>query len=509
MKPLNQELSITTDIKPCSMYSYIYSFLAGVSLVFAFAPFYYWFLAFIAPYFFLMHLQSANKPKQGFKLGMCFGLGLLGVGASWIYVSIYYYGHSNVPTAGTLTLLFVSFMALFYGGLGSLYVYLSKSRSTLQQLILFSSLWILFEYLRSYLFTGFPWLLIGDTAVKSPLMGFVPILGAYGVGFIILCISSLIYYRKYFSTKILMIILLLIVSLSIITQYIPWTYWNKTKTNVVLIQGNIPQSTKWSSDQEQKIISQYLTLSQPYWKPGNVIIWPESAITLPLPYSKQLINDLHTHTENTHASLILGIPKLNKNKQIYNTLLALNNNTQKFYIKEHLVPFGEYIPFSDSLRGLINFFNLPMSSFSSNKNLSPILSAQQLLLKPAICYEIAYSNLVLEQMQKSNALLTVSNDTWFGNSLGPYQHLQIAQMRALESGRYVIRATNDGITAVINQHGSIIKQLPRAQAAALQTTVKGYSGWTPIMFYGNHTVIILITLTCLYAALRKTKQPNL
>jgi apolipoprotein N-acyltransferase len=283
-----------------------------------------------------------------------------------------------------------------------------------------------------------------------------------------------------------------------------WTVPTDEKLSVALVQGNVAQMMRWDPAQVSNIVYTYRTLTQQALT-SNIVVWPEGAIPIPLPLSLPLFKEMSEIAKANNVALISGVPaQLADQEHYYNSLLAVGvagmsdggcDNYEKpgcIYYKEHLVPFGEYVPLEKVLRGLIGFFNIPMSSFVSGPSNQGPLVAHEYRFAPAICYEIAYPLFVQQMSKNADFILTVSNDTWFGESIGPVQHLQIAQFRALENGKYVIRATNTGFTAIIEPNRAIQAIAPAFEANVLTGTVTKMQGQTPWSRFGVWPLAVLL-----------------
>jgi len=277
------------------------------------------------------------------------------------------------------------------------------------------------------------------------------------------------------------------------------TTWNqatdKTLT-VVLLQANIPQEMKWMPEQRVPTMEKYLRLSQDY-RNADIIVWPETAIPMffhqLVEYSPNFWETLINEQENG-ADFLIGVPVLNlQTGQYFNGVMSLSDNPSVYY-KRHLVPFGEYVPFQALVGALLQFMDVPMSHFSAGKPRQANLQAAGYSIGISICYEDTFGKYVRTSLPEAHLLVNVSNDAWFGDSIAPHQHLEIARMRALESGRFLLRATNTGISAVINDKGKIVAQSPQFQTFALKTTVQPYQGRTPYVYFGDTLVVILLIL---------------
>lgn len=476
---------------------YLQAIICGGLLPCAFAPLNWWLLALLCPAW-LYHLIQRTSPKQSFVIGYCFGLGFFGVGVSWIYVSIHVYGGAPMLLAGLLTGAFVAFLALYCGLVTGLTTRLFHKKWAHQ--LGFASLWVLQELFRSWFLTGFPWLLLGYTQIDGPLKGFAPLIGVYGISFCLMLLAllvwNLIQRPERFSQR--MVLFFCFVGLVGLAQPLAnksWTTLANEEQTVQIIQGNIKPYDKFTMlDPIQGALNAYgrLMFERP---PARYIIWPENGITLPLPEAKPLIQALDQWAKKADSTLLVGIPIQAPNQAYYyNSILALGQG-QGVYHKRHLVPFGEYVPFEKYLRGLIGFFDLPMSAFIKGPKTQPMHTPHSQLL-PLVCYEIAYPDYVRAQLKSHHAdvIITLIEDGWFGRSLGPHQHLQVARMRALETGRFIIRSTPTGISAIIDASGQVISQTPQYEAAVLEGYWKNASGFTPYTHLSVFWIIGFLSL---------------
>lgn len=495
---------------------------AGLLVPLSLAPFNFSLLAFISTISLIFSL-SKTSTKRAFLRGYLYGCAAFGFGVHWIYISIHEHGNASPLLAGFLTMLLIfGPMALYPALKLSLYRLITKKTYDLKYnfglLLCFPSLWVIVDWLQGWLFTGFPWLYLGYSQTSSSLAGFAPLVSVFGLTWLVVFISGLGYLtlknillfvnnnkQQYTLNKCLSYILLIssIFILGNSLYHVQWTMPNNKTENIVLVQGNIAQGQRWSPNSLENIINTYENLTENYWE-NNTIIWPESAISLPLPYSSVFINKWQKQAVENNSTLILGIPqqintestKPNTQPQYFNSILAIGNGSG-LHNKNKLVPYGEYVPFEKLLRGIISFFDLPMSNFISG-NIQPenfnTLTSKNINWLPYICYEIAYPDYVITNANQGNAIVTISNDAWFGNSIGPWQHLQLAQMRALETARPIARSTNNGITAVILPNGQIAKMIPQFKPGILEYTISGYEGLTPIMYYGVKSILALCFL---------------
>lgn len=480
---------------------------AGALIAPSLAPFDIPYLALLPPA--LLYLCSRNKtPKQAAWLGWAFGLGFFGSGVSWVFVSISEHSATPLPIAVALTALFVMALALLFALQNGFWRKLFSARLLP---LSFIGTWILFEWLRSWLFTGFPWLYLGNATLQTPLQNLIPVGGVWlastALLIISICGAELLRSRK--------LLPLLVMPLPFIAATLLPTEWTTAEgvpLKVALVQPNIPQAIKWNPEHRAEILETYTRLSAPHLD-TQLMLWPETAIPALFQHAAQPLGELLNELDNRNVTLISGLPSLVSDNRhpkgylIHNSLAVLTAGSGVYH-KQRLVPFGEYLPLEAQLRGTLEFFNLPMSSFSLPKGKQPLLQVGEYSLAPAICYEIAYPELVSFAARNADFILTVSNDTWFGNSIAPAQHLQIAQVRALENGRGVIRGTNNGITALINHRGEIVERLPQFQEGVLRGQAQAMSGLTPFQQYGSLPVIILALLLAMAGAGKRPRGRN-
>jgi apolipoprotein N-acyltransferase len=503
------------------------SFIAGLSLVFAYAPFSLWWLVYIVLPLWFLHLQQLqnkylllssqltateevelvnNNAKKQRRLvtkhSFIFAFGWFASGISWVHVSIDQFGGLPLVISLLLMILLCSYLALFT--ILACYLSCFFSKKGLINLWALPCLWMFGEYLRANILTGFPWLSLGYSQIDGPLAALAPIIGEIGISLVVLIIcvglsKILINRQRIFALSSVISLTLAIV----VANQASWVTLKNDDVNVALIQGNIEQDIKWQPEQEWPTMLKYLQLSRENFD-SDLIIWPESAIpALELLVSSQEFLQLVNQASLANDSAIItGIQNYHvDNKEYYNGLVVLGDtekpsenkpvnsyfyNSNNRYYKHHLLPIGEFVPFGDFLRPLAPLFNLSMSSFSRGDYIQPNLRANGLNVLPLICFEIAFADqLAANFSNQTNLLLTVSNDAWFGDSHGPHQHMEIARMRALEFGRPLLRATNNGVTAVTDHLGTIQLAAPQFEQHVLKTKVQLVSGLTPYYLYGE------------------------
>ncbi len=474
--------------------------LCGGALVLSLAPFNLWPLALVSAggvyTILLRHPEAVNR------IGFAFGLAKFGIGVSWVYVSIHVYGSASPFLAGALVLLMVTFMSLFCIAQMRLFLGLKTQREWLNWLV-FAAIWVLFEWFWTWFLTGFPWLFAGYGQLPAPWAAFAPVGGVFLVSFAVVLVGTAMSGIARSPRTALSVIIVTALT-GWFVERIDWTTAGETYS-AALVQGNTEQSVKWNQDQRETIVRTHVQMSAPWWGKADVIVWPEGAVTYWAHEAETLLTQLHRRGVRSETALVTGIPIAERTDDavdVYNGVIAVGAAHGQ-YRKQDLVPFGEYVPLEGLLRGLIAFFDLPMSGFSAGSTHQPLLQLKNLRAAMLICYEIAYPATVRSQSLDADVLLTISNDTWFGSSIGPLQHMQIAQMRALETGRWVLRATNNGVTGIINPQGEITASLPQFQAAVLHGSFQSVTGSTPFQRFGNWPVLIF---GCLILVLAMTSR---
>lgn len=480
----------------------IVSLLCGALLTLAFSPFNIYSIAFILPAIFLFILLRSS-PKKSFWLGWFFGFGFFGTGTSWIYMSIHEFGNASALLAAFITFLFVVMFGLYFAVLAYIFrKFFSRFSDTKQCLLVFPALWVVFEYLRSVLFTGFPWLLLGYSQLTTPLKGLAPIVGVYGLSLFTILISGSVVLLATKQTRRIKIISLVIIfgliSLGWIFENHAWTKPMGNPIKVSLIQGNIPFTAKWDTSYVIQNIHVYQHLTIDNFS-SQLIVWPEGAFPIYAQDAENFITQLGMLAKKNNSNIIFGVPILSNNKY-YNGLLLIGDH-QGEYLKRHLVPFGEYIPLPFIFGKIMHYFKIPMSGFSRGPYHQPDLKIHNIRIAPFICYEIAFPNEVLNAAEQSELLMTLSDDSWFGKSIALAQHLQMAEMRSLETGREQLLSTNTGITAFISADGKILQGAPIDQRIVIAHDVQPMTGKTPLMRWHYYPVTGIIILMLLVAIL--------
>jgi apolipoprotein N-acyltransferase len=436
----------------------IISFPLGALTVLGFAPFY----LFPIPVFtvaLLCHFwRRAPSPASAATIGFSFGMGMFSAGVTWLYVCLHDCGAMPAPIAVLALIVLCAYLSLFPTLTGWLLKKLNIT-APLAWALAAGALWGLSDWLRSVLFTGFPWLTLGySQAPASPLAGYAPILGVYGISLILVSSAALmcLLLEKQFRNRRYLLPLLAIWILGLGLQHVHWTEPQGERVTVSLLQGNISQDLKWRADQIVNSMDTYAKLAMD--SSSRLIITPEISIPVfrdevPSSYLARLAR----HARQNDGDILVGMVEApGGGDNYYNSMFSFGSSPDQRYRKHHLVPFGEFIPLKFVFGWVINVLRIPLTDFSrGGLDQRPLhLAGQKVAVN--ICYEDVFGEEIIKQLPEATLLANVSNDAWFGRSIGPRQHLQISQMRALETGRYMLRATNTGVTAIINERGIVL-----------------------------------------------------
>ncbi|MCO8162882.1 apolipoprotein N-acyltransferase [Pseudomonas sp. 21LCFQ010] len=485
---------------------------AGGLTTLALAPFDIWPLAMVAIALFYLGLRDVS-PRQALVRGWCFGFGLFGAGTSWIYVSINTYGGASALLAGLLMLLFIALIALFFALPAWLWArWLRRSERPLADALAFAALWVLQETFRGWFLTGFPWLYSGYSQLDGPLAGLAPVGGVWLVSFAlalsVALLCNLPRLRNQPSLLAAAVVLLLGPwAAGLALKDHAWTSPSGNPLTVAALQGNVEQMLKWDPAHLNAQLALYRDMTFRS-QPVDLIVWPETAVPVLKEMAEGYLSMMGNFAGERRSALITGVPVRElsgRGEYRYYNAITVTGEGDGTYFKQKLVPFGEYVPLQDLLRGLIEFFNLPMSDFARGPNDQALLQAKGYQIAPYICYEVVYPEFAASLAARSDLLLTVSNDTWFGTSIGPLQHLQMAQMRALEAGRWMIRATNNGVTALIDPYGRITRQIPQFERGVLYGEVVPMHHLTPYLRWRSWPLGIVCAVLLGWAFITRRK----
>jgi len=477
---------------------------SGVLLPLAFAPFELFWLAplSLAGLFLLWEEQS---PREAAVLGCFYGIGAFALGTYWLHISLRQLGGAPIPIVILLMSALVLAMSAYSALAGFIAARLAGVSGPFRWLIVLPALWTVVEWLRGWLFTGFPWLSLGYSQTDTPLLAWAPLLGVYGVTWVVAllagCFVLLVRGTGVRSRVASVACIVGIVLLSWQLQQISWTEPRELSLRVGLVQAAIPQELKWTAAQRQPTLDYYrdttLALDSP-----DLVIWPEAAIPA-LPFEvRDFLGDLDAAMAEQGTQLYSGILTFDpERREFRNTLMGFGAYTGQYH-KRHLVPFGEYFPVPDFVAHWLRLMNLPSEDVTAGPEGQLPLQVNGIAIAPTVCYEVAFGAEQLSFFPASELLVNISNDTWFGDSIAPHQHLQMARLRSIETGRPMLRATNTGITAVIGADGRIVQRIPQFEPGALTAEVRPYKGITPYMRYGNSAIVSFCGLLLLLSAVR-------
>ena len=485
--------------------------IAGALIPLSLAPFNYWWTGPIALAALAACLQHSS-PRESLLRGWLFGSGSFLAGVSWIYVAMYVYGNTSAALSALMTGLFCLALGLVTGLFAYSYSrFLRTEGST--NILGFAAAWVIFEWFRGWFMTGFPWLYLGYAHVSTPLSGWGPIVGIYGLSFWTALSGAALYValREVRSRPLSATLPLLCCgALMLQGQLLTSTEWTQLKERPPLrigaVQANISQDKKWDYTHYWKTLELYDTQSEKLWADADLVIWPEAAIPALYHHALPFFDYIRERAQANNSALITGVPTRD-DEDMYNSVMVISGG-EGTYHKQRLVPFGEYVPLAQYIRGLISFFDLPMSSFSWGGPDQGPLQVKDWLLAPSICYEIVYPDLVARSARNADVLFTISNDAWFGKSIGPAQHMEMAQMRALENGRELIRVTGTGITAITDHRGQIKTRIPAHEQALLRGAVSAREGQTPFNRLGSTPIIAGCFLLIAVSVILRRRQPS-
>lgn len=493
--------------------SLVLCLVLGAITVLGFAPFYLFPIPVITLAG-LFHLwDKANSPWCAMRLGFAFGLGFFGAGVSWVFIALHRYGGMPLPLAAIATALFCAYLALFPGLAGFVQARFAF-RGPVRWTLLVPALWTLLDWVRGWLFTGFPWLSIGySQAPDSPLAGFAPLLGVYGVSLATVLSAGLLHaaLNKFPDTAALrrdalrpwpwlgLLGALWLLGFSL-TQ-IRWTEPAGEPVTVSLLQGNIPQDLKFREDRLMSTLRTYRDLA--LQSNARLIILPETALPLlkhqvPADY----VESLAAQARKNNGDMLIGLFDYSpaNGGEYFNSVASFGAAPTQSYRKHHLVPFGEFIPLRPLLGWFINrVLHIPLSDQSAGAAVQQPLKVAGERVAVNICYEDVFGEEIIRQLPQATLLVNVTNDAWYGNSIASRQHNQMSQMRALETGRYMLRATNTGVTAIIDERGKVLAQADPFVMAALSGEAQGFAGATPYVRHGNAATLALVALMAIAA----------
>ncbi len=493
------------------------AFAAGLLCVFGFAPFGIFVIPVLALAALFALWSHAENPSVSGWLGFSFGMGLFVAGIGWIYVALHDYGNMPIPLALLATFLFATFFALFTALAGYAQASFFGARGTrfpttdgMRLILVIPCAWVLAEWLRGTIFTGFPWLAFGYAHSDSPLAGYAPLFGVYGVSLVTAVSAGLLamLLRERWSRqgRVALAIFVVLWIGGALLRTVAWTQPQGEPFSVALVQGNIAQDIKFEEGALVGTLETYRRLA--LRSSAQLTILPESALPLlrhQIP--PRLIEQLGNHAKENGGDILVGVFE-RSNSSYYNSVFTFGTADEQHYRKQHLVPFGEFIPLRSLLGGFINdILNIPMDDLARGGERQAPLNVAGQRVAANICYEDVFGEEIIRALPEATLLVNFTNDAWYGHSHAAEQHNQISQMRALETGRMMLRATNTGVTSIIGADGRVLQQLPQHMETVLDGMAQGYQGITPYVRWGNAAVMLLIALILTYARLRHIPSP--
>lgn len=485
--------------------------ILGVLTVFAFAPFNVYPLA-VLTLAALFWLLNGISVRRAFLRGLLFGIAEFGFGLYWLYISIHIV--SGAPVWATMLVIVAVVVAMaLYTAIGcALAVLLLPRAGVWRWVLLLPGLWVLLEWLRGWVLSGFPWLSLGYSQIGSALRGYAPLLGVYGVSLAVALSAGLLLtlvLSPGWRVRIAAITALVAVWVSGgVLATVSWTRPAGAPIQFSLVQGDIPQNLKWDPQEFAVTLERYQRLTDEHWS-SRVIIWPEAAIPA---YADQVQEDyldpLEKQARARGTDMLIGILTENlSNGDAYNSVISLGGH-DGVYHKRHLVPMAEYFPAPAWVTAWLESHNLPYASFTAGTARQPLLQVAGYTVATSICYEDAFGAEIMQDLPGAAFLVNVTNDAWFGDSIALPQHFEISRMRALEAGRYLLRTTNTGITVVVNPHGGVVERLPEDKVGVLTARVPPYMGSTPYVRLGNAVIVVIGMVLALVGTLRRLRTSN-
>ncbi len=451
---------------------------------------------------------DAPSPRAAAWLGFLYGAGLFGGGVSWVYVSLHDFGMMPAALALAATALFCAYLALFPALAGSLQARFDLP-PIVRAVVLTPVFWVLTEWLRGWVLTGFPWLAIGYSQTDTALAGFGPVSGVYGISLVTLvCAGALAaaFHCRAAATRMALVALALVLyGGGALLNRQEWTRATGAPIPVSVLQGNIEQEMKFDPARYASTLQTYRRLVE--GSRGKLILLPETAIPRLLDTVDPAYLDALAAFATGHAAdILVGAPFRDRANHFYNGVVNLGASGLQFFAKRHLVPLGEFVP--REFGWIVSVLHIPLSDFSRADEQHPLRAAGERVAM-TVCYEDTFGEELIDQLPEATLLANVSNVAWFGHSLAPEQHLQMARMRSIETGRYLLASTNTGVTAIVDQHGRVKAQLPTYREGRLEGEAQGFSGSTPYVRFGNAPVLDVCTmalLLCIAFAIRPRRK---
>jgi len=490
--------------------------VAGASLPVSFAPFEWWPVAVVVPAL-LIWLWDGATPRRAAVLGFWFNFGTFAAGTYWLYISLRLIGHAPIPLALFLMLGLAAIMGAYHALLGWAVAKFLPPRGALRWLVGIPGAWLLVEWWRGWFLSGFGWLSLGYAHTDNWLGALAPVIGQYGLGLLTLVMAGVLVTLLQGTSRERIVAgatFVIIWAVAFSLRGIEWTQPFGRPIEVAVVQGAVPQDKKWTGNVDE-IVALYQTRTREAYG-ADIIFWPESAIPDLANYHVNLYREIYQEASARGSALIVGTLRAEPDPvtgedDYYNSVLAMDRATTgiEWHDKHHLVPFVEFVPVPSFVRTWLKLRDLPYSDFNRGAAQQEPLSASGQKIAAGVCYEDAYGSTLLPVMDRATMLANVTNDSWFGRSTARYQHLQISRLRAMETGRPMVRAANDGVSAVIGSQGELVSKAPEYEANVMRARVQPRMGITPYARTGNWPAVCLALVFGLAGAYfgRRRKQP--
>jgi apolipoprotein N-acyltransferase len=459
--------------------------LLGVLATLGFAPYGQWYLSLVALAL-LLAMAARAAPRQAAALGWLFGFTHFASGIYWVYISTHIYGGAPAWLAVLLLIALSTYLAIYPALALGLAVRLGLLRGAAGWFGV-PALWVLLELVRGWFYSGFPWLSLGELAVDTPVARLAPLVGVHGLSAVFMTAAYALYRlgtEPAGRTRVLAGAILAAPALTLLLpQPSSWTQPAGAPQAVALVQSNIRQDEKWRPEMRYEALVRHWRLTQQAW-PASLVIWPEVALTQPYHQLQDgYLADLHRQATERDATLLLGILVFEGDRH-FNSVVTVGT-TQGRYDKRHLVPFGEYFPIPDFLRPIMDVLETPYSDFDFGADDQPLLQLNGHAIEASICFEDVFGSEIAARAREAAYLVNVTNDAWFANSSAPHQHLVFSRLRAMETGRWMLRSANTGISALISPDGRVAQRTRQFEQAVLRGEVEPRTGHTPYQRWGN------------------------
>lgn len=467
---------------------------AGVAWPFAFAPFHLWPLAIAALAALFLLLEGMTPRRAALRAGL-FGIGMFGAGVWWVFISMHGFGGLHWSLAAAVTLVQVMALAGFVAGFGWIAVRLAPDHGAVRWLAVIPAAWVAVEWLRTWFLSGFPWLMAGTAFTDATLGAWAPVGGTLTVSLAAALTAGVFVYLLRDRPARTRALLALALGTAVWTggallERVDFHQPAGAPLTVALVQGNVTQDLKWDPGQLYPTMRLYHDLYTAH-RDADIVVWPEAALPALREQVGDYLGDLGDDAAANDTAVIMGILVRDADNRYYNAVVALGDGDGE-YRKRHLVPFGEFFPVPSFVRSWLRMMNLPYSDFTRGETLQAPLTVRGYPVAASVCYEATYGATLARDAAASALLVNVSNDAWFGDTIAPHQHLQIVRTRAREAGRWMLRATNTGITAVVDPRGRVMATLPQFETGVLRAEVVPMSGATPYARFRDWPVLVLL-----------------